>query len=76
MKDEKSFEELIDDLENIAELLESDKLNLDESIQKFEEGMKTAKICNEKLENAEKKINILLEKNGEIIEENFNVGEE
>ncbi|MCI8965802.1 MAG: exodeoxyribonuclease VII small subunit [Clostridia bacterium] len=76
MKDEKSFEELIDDLENIAELLESDKLNLDESIQKFEEGMKTARLCNEKLENAEKKINILLEKNGEIIEEKFNVGEE
>ena len=58
MKDEKSFEELIDDLENIAELLESDKLNLDESIQKFEEGMKTARLCNEKLENAEKKINV------------------
>ena len=76
MKDEKSFEELIYDLENISELLEIDKLNLDESIQKFEEGMKTARLCNEKLENAEKKINILLEKNGEIIEEKFNVGEE
>jgi len=43
---------VIDDLENIAELLESDKLNLDESMQKFEEGMKTARLCNEKLENA------------------------
>lgn len=75
MKEEKSFEELIEDLENIAELLESDKLNLDESMAKFEEGMKISKLCTEKIENAEKKINILLEKNGEIVEEKFDVGE-
>lgn len=75
MKEEKSFEELMEDLENIAELLESDKLNLDESMSKFEEGMKISKLCTEKIENAEKKINILLEKNGEIMEEKFNVGE-
>ena len=56
MKEEKSFEELMDDLENIAEELESDKLNLDDSMKKFEEGMKISKLCNEKLENAEKKI--------------------
>ena len=35
MKNEKSFEELIDELENIADLLESDKLNLDESMKEF-----------------------------------------
>lgn len=75
MEKEKSFEELIDELENIADLLESDKLNLDESMKEFEKGMKISKLCNEKLENAEKKINILLEKNGEIVEETFNVGE-
>lgn len=75
MENEKSFEELIDELENIADLLESDKLNLDESMKEFEKGMKISKLCNEKLENAEKKINILLEKNGEIVEETFNVGE-
>ena len=76
MKNEKSFEELIDELENIADLLESDKLNLDESMKEFEKGMQISKLCNEKLENAEKKINILLEKNGELVEETFNVGEE
>lgn len=74
MKEEKSFEELMDDLENIAEELESDKLNLDDSMKKFEEGMKISKLCNEKLESAEKKITILLEKNGEIEEENFDIG--
>ena len=76
MKEEKSFEELMDDLENIAEELESDKLNLDDSMKKFEEGMKISKLCNEKLENAEKKISILLEKDGEIKEENFDAGEQ
>ena len=75
MKEEKSFEELMDDLENIAEELENDKLNLDDSMKKFEEGMKISKLCNEKLENAEKKISILLEKDGEIKEENFDAGE-
>lgn len=75
MKEEKSFEELMNELENIAELLESDNLNLDESMKKFEEGMRISKLCNEKLENAEKKINILLEKDGKIEEENFSAGE-
>lgn len=75
MKDEKSFEELVEELENIAEELENDKLNLDNSIKKFEEGMKISKLCNEKLEKAEKKINILLEKNGEIEEEKFEAEE-
>ena len=39
--------------------------------QKFEEGMKLSKECNKILEDAEKRITILLEKDGEIEEENF-----
>ena len=46
-------------------------MNLDESLAKFEEGMKLSKECNKMLEDAEKKITILLEKDGEINEENF-----
>jgi len=76
MKEDKSFEELMEELENIAEELESDKLNLDESMKKFEEGMKISKKCSDKLEAAEKKINILLDKNGDIKEEVFTSGEE
>ena len=53
---EENFEELIEKLENITSKLEKDNLNLDESIELFEEGMKISKKCNEKLENAEKKI--------------------
>ncbi len=68
---EKDFEEMLEDLENIVTSLEKDDLKLDESITKFEEGMKLTKLCNTKLEEAEKKITILLNENGEVKEENF-----
>ncbi len=71
MAKEKDFEEMLEDLENIVTSLEKDDLKLDESITKFEEGMKLTKLCNTKLEEAEKKITILLNENGEIKEENF-----
>lgn len=65
------FEEAMKKLENIVTELENGNLNLDESVQKFEEGMKIAKQCNNILEDAEKKITILLEEDGELKEENF-----
>ena len=67
----KSFEEQMENLEKIVAELENGNLNLDESVNKFEEGIKISKECNKILEEAEKKITILLEENGEIKEENF-----
>lgn len=72
MDKELNFEQAIEELEVIAQELESGKLNLDDSIKKFEDGMKLSKKCSEYLENAEKKITVLIEKDGEIAEENFN----
>lgn len=69
--EEMNFEEAMEKLEEIAAELENGKSNLEESIQIFEEGMKLSKKCNEIIENAEKKITILLEKDGEVAEENF-----
>ena len=69
--EEKSFEELMKSLEEIASQLEKGDLNLEESISKFEEGMKLSKKCNEIIENAEKKITILLQKDEKVSEENF-----
>ena len=66
-----NFEESMKTLETIVTELENGNLNLDESVKKFEEGMKIAKQCNDMLENAEKKITILLEKDGELKEEDF-----
>ena len=68
-----NFEESMKKLETIVVELENGNLNLDESVKKFEEGMKIAKQCNNMLEEAEKKITILLEKDGELKEEKFEV---
>jgi len=65
------FEEAIKKLEEISKELESGSLSLDESVDKFEEGMKLSKTCTKMLNEAEKRINILINNDGEISEENF-----
>lgn len=74
-KEKVSFEESIKKLEEIANELETGNLNLDESVEKFEEGMRLSKECTKMLDDAEKKISILIKKDEEILEENFNVEE-
>ena len=64
-----SFEDNMEQLEEIVKELEEGKLNLEQSVEKFEEGMKLSKVCNEMLEEAEQKITTLIQKDGEIIEE-------
>lgn len=72
MKEEKTFEDSLNELEDIATKLESVNLNLDEAIKEFEKGIKLSKECSQKLDEAEKKINILVQgENGELVEENF-----
>ena len=51
-----SFEKNMSNLENIVTELEKGDLNLDESISKFEEGIKISKECNKILEEFFKKI--------------------
>ena len=58
-------------LENIVSELEKGNLNLDESMKKFEEGMKLSQECSKMLDEADKKITILLEQNGTMEEETF-----
>lgn len=55
-----SFEEALNKLEEIVHYLENESLDLDKSLKIFEEGMNLSRICNEKLEKAERKIEILL----------------
>lgn len=69
--EEMNFEETMEKLEQIATTLEKGDLSLEESLVQFEEGMKLSKKCNEILENAQKKITILLSKEGELKEEEF-----
>ena len=74
-KSNKSFEENMENLEKIVEELEKGNLNLDDSVSKFEEGIKISKECNKILEDAEKKITILLNEDGNIKEEKFDTEE-
>ncbi|MCI8411168.1 MAG: exodeoxyribonuclease VII small subunit [Clostridia bacterium] len=71
----KSFEEQIEELEQIVNQLEKGDLNLDDSVAKFEEGIKISKECNKILEKAEKKITILVNQDNELKEENFETDE-
>ena len=70
-KEELNFEEAMKQLEEIANVLENGNLSLDESVNKFEEGMKLYKKCNDYLDQAEKKITMLINNGEEIKEENF-----
>jgi exodeoxyribonuclease VII small subunit len=58
------FEEALKKLESIVEAMESDDLPLETLLAKYEEGSKLAKICREKLSEAELKIQ-QLEKNAD-----------
>lgn len=67
----KNFEASMKELEEIAEKLSGGEISLDESIKLFEDGMKLSKSCQKILEDAEKKVNILLEKDGEMKKQSF-----
>ena len=61
--------------ESKMEKLEKGDLNLDESVAKFEEGIKISKECNKTLEEAEKRIIILIKNDDEIKEQDFEAKE-
>ncbi len=66
------FETSLKELEEIVEQLETNDLTLDETLAKYESGIKMYKQCYQTLEKAEKKINILLKSSiGEIRTEEF-----
>ncbi len=71
MKKELNFEDAMKKLEEIATELEKNDLDLDTSVTKFEEGMKLSKECSKMLEEAEKKISILIKDGDTITEEDF-----
>lgn len=57
---EKKFEESLSKLEGIVDKLEGEDLSLEDSLKAFEEGIRLARVCSKKLNEAEKKIEVLL----------------
>lgn len=71
---EKKFEEAIAQLEDIVKQLQTGELTLDESMDKFKEGVELANICNKKLQEAEKSITMLVEQSdGTMTSQQFEV---
>ena len=66
-----SFEDALERLEEVNEKLEQGEPTLEEAIDLYTEGMKLAKFCRDRLGRAEKQIKILLEKNGAMVEADF-----
>lgn len=65
------FEQALSDLETIVERLEHGELPLEESLKQFERGVQLARSCQELLEQAEQKVQILLQKTPEATPEAF-----
>jgi len=57
-----TFEDGIAKLERIVAEMEKGEMGLDSMLKKFEEGMELAKFCSERLESAEKKVEVLAKK--------------
>ena len=68
---EKNFEKSIDELEKIVAKLEGGDLSLDEMLKLFEKGVSLSKECNTMLDSAEKKINQITKKDGELVKKPF-----
>jgi exodeoxyribonuclease VII small subunit len=60
MAKEKSFESSLKELEQIVEQLETGDLPLEHSLELFEQGVKLSRDCQKRLDEAERKVELLL----------------
>ena len=74
MTDDIKFEDALSKLESIVEKLENGELSLEESLAAFEEGIRLSRLCSKQLDEAERKIEILIKgEKGELQAEDFEV---
>ncbi|WP_281886679.1 exodeoxyribonuclease VII small subunit [Paenibacillus sp. YYML68] len=71
-----SFEQALEQLERIVSQLESGDVPLEQAIELFQEGMKLSQLCGQKLEQVERKIEVLLEQEGGLVKKPFQPGED
>ena len=65
-KKEKSFEENLNELENIVSKLESGDISLDNAIDEYDKAMKLASLCDKKLKEAEEKMTKIVNSSNEL----------
>jgi len=57
---EEKFEEALEKLEEIVRKMESGDLTLEESLKAFEEGIRLSRLCSQKIDEAERRVEVLL----------------
>ncbi len=72
----KSFEEMLTELEKIVSKLEIGDIALEEALEMYKNGTLIARECSKLLEKAEKQIKILVNENGELTENDFSGNKE
>ncbi|PKM28953.1 MAG: exodeoxyribonuclease VII small subunit [Gammaproteobacteria bacterium HGW-Gammaproteobacteria-11] len=65
------FEQSLGDLQALVERLESGDLSLEESLSAFEQGVALTRDCQQALQSAEQKVQMLMEQQGELTSEPF-----
>ena len=67
-----NFEASMRRLDEISAMLEKESVSLEEALTLYEEGVKLVRVCNERLEEAQRKIKLLqISEDGEMIEKDF-----
>jgi exodeoxyribonuclease VII small subunit len=69
------FEEALEKLEEIVRRMEAGEMTLEESLKAFEEGIKLSRLCAKKLDEADRRVDLLLRQEGELVTKSF-AGEE
>jgi exodeoxyribonuclease VII small subunit len=60
-----AFEKSLKELEALVTKMEQGNLSLEESLQQFERGIQLTRTCQQALQEAEQKVEILLKKSGQ-----------
>jgi exodeoxyribonuclease VII small subunit len=72
---ETTFEQALERLEQIVRAMEAGDLPLEQAIAEFQEGMSLARVCREKLDQAEQKIEMLVQEAGQLTKKPFTTEE-
>jgi exodeoxyribonuclease VII small subunit len=70
------FEQSLTDLQSLVERLENGELSLEDSLTAFEQGVRLTRDCQAALSQAEQKVQILMERDGELEEAPFDADQQ
>ena len=70
-----NLEKALAELEKLVEEMEQGNLSLEESLKRFEKGIALTSECQEALQNAELKVQELIEQTGKLLEKDFEIDE-